>query len=107
MHSGYVWHTNTIRLTTKTPKPKHGDWLRCGAHCKRTGRPCWTRALKNGRCKYRSGLSTGPKSPEGKGRALANLKLFKRRRYLRQIDTSIIYVYTDLLAQRHDMAPCE
>lgn len=47
---------------------------RCGARCKRSGQPCKARALANGRCRFHGGLSTGPKTPEGKARALANLR---------------------------------
>jgi hypothetical protein len=32
------------------------------------------KALANGRCRLHGGLSTGPKTEEGKERALANLK---------------------------------
>ena len=46
----------------------------CGART-RTGAPCKnTRLLKNGRCRNHGGLSTGPRTDEGKARALANLK---------------------------------
>ena len=46
----------------------------CGAKT-RQGRPCKnTRIYKNGRCKNHGGLSTGPRTEEGKARALANLK---------------------------------
>ena len=47
----------------------------CGARRRRDGKPC--RALREPgrkRCKWHGGLSTGPKSPEGKARALANLR---------------------------------
>jgi hypothetical protein len=57
--------------------PMRGNWLRCGAHCKSTGNPCQVRVLANGRCKYHGGLSTGPKTSEGKAGALANLKQFR------------------------------
>lgn len=46
----------------------------CGAKT-RQGTPCRnTRLYKNGRCKNHGGLSTGPRTEEGKARALANLK---------------------------------
>jgi len=46
----------------------------CGAKT-RQGMPCKnTRLYKNGRCKNHGGLSTGPRTEDGKARALANLK---------------------------------
>lgn len=45
----------------------------CGAKT-RQGTPCKnTRLYNNGRCKNHGGLSTGPRTEEGKTRALANL----------------------------------
>ena len=41
---------------------------RCGAYARTTGNPCLGRSLKNGRCKLHGGLSTGPKTLEGKKR---------------------------------------
>jgi len=43
-------------------KPKK----QCGAHARSTGRPCKAKALPNGRCKLHGGLSTGPRSAEGR-----------------------------------------
>jgi len=55
----------------------NGTKKMCGAKT-RQGAPCKnTRLYKNGRCKNHGGLSTGPRTAEGKARALANLK--KRR----------------------------
>jgi hypothetical protein len=68
------WRTDTIRFTTKVPRAKRGDWLRCGAHRQRDGQPCRARVLDSGRCKYDGKLSTGPKTPQGNARAVANLK---------------------------------
>ena len=34
---------------------------RCGAHSRRTGEPCRKWAMKNGRCKFHGGMSTGPR----------------------------------------------
>lgn len=73
-----------------TPYPSPDDWLlhrhprlwaklhqrRCGAHCKSTGMPCQAKAMVNGRCRYHGGLSTGPKTEEGRRRALANLRQY-------------------------------
>ncbi|HKF94498.1 MAG TPA: HGGxSTG domain-containing protein [Gammaproteobacteria bacterium] len=78
MSLGYDWCTDTIGYTPKTPRAKRGDWPRCRAHCQRDGQPCQARTLANGRCKYHGGLSTGPRTPAGKARALANLKQFRK-----------------------------
>ena len=40
----------------------------CGAYARTTGNPCLGRPLKNGRCKLHGGLSTGPKTINGKKR---------------------------------------
>ena len=50
---------------------------RCGAFARSTGKPCRMKALANGRCRLHGGLSTGPKTVEGKAKALANLKQYK------------------------------
>lgn len=50
----------------------------CGAARRRDGKPC--RALNvagRRRCRWHGGLSTGPKSGEGRLRALANLKQYQ------------------------------
>lgn len=47
--------------------------LICGARGKRTGRPCPQKGLyPNGRCRWHGGLSTGPRTPEGKARSMLN-----------------------------------
>jgi len=49
-------------------------WLTCGAKNRR-GLPCQCKELyENGRCKFHGGLSTGPKTPEGKARSLAAMR---------------------------------
>ncbi len=47
---------------------------RCGAKRKRDGGPCIARPLASGRCKVHGGMSTGPRMPEGRARAMANLR---------------------------------
>jgi hypothetical protein len=47
--------------------------IMCGAKTRRD-KPCVAKALPNGRCRNHGGLSTGPKTPEGKARSLAALK---------------------------------
>ena len=50
----------------------------CGAKTRRATR-CQRKALENGRCPNHGGLSTGPKTREGKLRALANLRQFQTK----------------------------
>lgn len=38
----------------------------CGAYARTTGQSCQATALGNGRCKNHGGLSTGPKTEQGK-----------------------------------------
>ena len=39
---------------------------RCCAHARSTGNPCKAKAMPNGRCKNHGGMSTGPKTTEGR-----------------------------------------
>ena len=54
---------------------------RCGAKTRpqRGGRPCRRKALRNGRCRNHGGMSTGPRTPKGRARALANLRQNRSR----------------------------
>lgn len=52
---------------------------RCCAHAKSTGKPCMAKAWANGRCCVHGGLSTGARTPEGKARAVQNLKQFHHK----------------------------
>ncbi len=46
----------------------------CGARNRR-GQPCeCKKLLRGGKCKFHGGMSTGPKTPEGKIKSLANLR---------------------------------
>jgi len=52
----------------------------CGARRRRDGKPC--QALNepgSSRCKWHGGLSTGPKTVEGRARSIRNLKQFKQK----------------------------
>jgi hypothetical protein len=51
---------------------------RCSAYARSTGLPCRAKALENGRCRNHGGLSTGPKTAEGKYKSILNLKNVKR-----------------------------
>ena len=50
----------------------------CGAYARSTGLPCKAMGLENGRCRNHGGLSTGPKTKEGKLKSILNLKNVKR-----------------------------
>jgi len=61
-------------------RSRKGPTPRCGARRKYDGLPCQAQALpKSGRCRLHGGLSTGPKTPSGKARALANLRVGRTR----------------------------
>lgn len=51
--------------------PLRGE--RCEARTRR-GTACQCKAMANGRCKFHGGLSTGPKTEDGRKRAAANLR---------------------------------
>lgn len=54
------------------PFPEECKDMICGAKT-RAGTPCkLTGIYGNGRCKFHGGLSTGPKTPEGKKRSSMN-----------------------------------
>jgi hypothetical protein len=60
--------------------PPYLRGLTCGA-IKKNGKPCRMTTLgANGRCKFHGGASTGPRTPEGRARALENLKLGRLKR---------------------------
>lgn len=60
--------------------PRYLRGLACGA-TKKNGEPCRMTTLgANGRCKFHGGASTGPRTPEGRARALENLKLGRLKR---------------------------
>ena len=46
----------------------------CKAFARSTGKPCMCKALSNGRCRLHGGLSTGPKTTEGKTKIAAATK---------------------------------
>lgn len=60
--------------------PAYLRGLTCGA-IKKNGKPCGSTALgTSGRCKFHGGASTGPRTDEGRARALENLKLGRLKR---------------------------
>ena len=66
-------HAHVMGYDMNSVKKMCGAKTRQGTSCKNT------RLYKNGRCKNHGGLSTGPRTEEGKARALANLKKPKER----------------------------
>lgn len=61
-------------------RPAYLHNLTCGARSL-SGEPCRMTALfENGRCIWHGGKSTGPRSPEGRAKALENLKLGRLKR---------------------------
>lgn len=72
----------TVAGSTRRGVPPDYDGsnpLLCNAKT-RTGRPCRAVALPNGRCKWHGGMCTGPKTPEGKAKCMANLPWAKKRK---------------------------
>jgi hypothetical protein len=50
----------------QNPLPMHAS-PRCGAHSRRTGRPCKNGAMANGRCRMHGGKSAGAPKGEANG----------------------------------------
>lgn len=60
--------------------PSYLRGLTCGA-IRKNGKPCGSTTLcANGRCKFHGGASTGPRTPEGRAKALENLKRGRLKR---------------------------
>lgn len=61
-------------------RKKQAARVTCGAKRHRDGQPCQAKSEPGKkRCRFHGGRSTGPKTPEGKARALANLKRGRTR----------------------------
>ena len=59
----------------------------CGAKRRRDGKPCQALSVPGKhRCKWHGGCSTGPKTVDGKARALDNLRQGRRRRPLSETE---------------------
>lgn len=53
--------------------------VQCGAKRHRDGQPCQAKSEPGKRrCRFHGGRSTGPKTPEGRARALANLRQYRK-----------------------------
>jgi hypothetical protein len=57
------------RLKNGNPSGNPHVAPRCGARARRTGAPCRSPAMKNGRCRMHGGRSTGPKTDEGRAKS--------------------------------------
>lgn len=54
--------------------------LCCGARRKRDGEPCEGGVVPGRtRCRFHGGMSTGPRTPEGKARSFDNLRQWRER----------------------------
>jgi len=70
------------RRRPRSKRPKLAARPRCGARC-RDGHACTAPAVwlpgasapRNGRCSMHGGLSTGPRSPEGRAKARESIAL--------------------------------
>lgn len=78
MNSDENWAHRALTLTAPHAGIKGFGDPRCGAFARSTGKPCEAKALENGRCRNHGGLSTGPRTVEGRARARANLKQSRR-----------------------------
>jgi len=65
---GVFPHTMRARGGVLGENGKHAQRQTCGART-RKGAPCRARAINGkGRCKFHGGMSTGPRTPEGRAR---------------------------------------
>jgi hypothetical protein len=71
------------RLKNDNPRGDLSAVKKCGART-RNGGACCSPAMRNGRCRLHGGLSTGPKTPEGRHRI--RLALLKHGRYTKQAE---------------------
>lgn len=60
-----------MRETDYVPPRWFRRQILCDAHARTTGKPCRASAMRNGRCKLHGGMSTGPRTPEGRARCIA------------------------------------
>jgi hypothetical protein len=90
---------NPTNAVAETQVLKANAAPRCGAHSKRTGKPCQGAAMPNGRCKLHGGKSTGSRTPEGLERSRrAN---WKHGYYSREAKAERSRVRTAILALRY------
>ena len=75
-----------VGVKHKREEPPHGELPRCGAKT-RSGGVCGHYAMKNGRCRYHGGKSTGARNPH---RALKHGRYTKEAVLERKVIAEII-----------------
>lgn len=71
------WARQHIQADNAFARSSPGKGELCGAKT-RTGEPCKRKAGIRGRCPNHGEKSTGAKTPEGRARALSNLRQFRK-----------------------------
>lgn len=73
--SGIFQDLRPTRASKSGRELRKWERVPCGGKRRRDGQPCQALSVPGKRrCKWHGGASTGPKTPEGKARALANLR---------------------------------
>jgi hypothetical protein len=72
--SGISVHIPRVRVRAN----KFGPRVICGGRRRRDGKPCAALSVPGKRrCRWHGGMSTGPKTPEGKAKVMRNLPRFR------------------------------
>lgn len=78
-----AYESGQFTALQKAGRPDMPAWqatrrVNCGAKRHRDGQPCQAKSEPGKRrCRFHGGRSTGPRTPEGKARALANLRQYR------------------------------
>lgn len=78
-----AYESGQFTALQKAGRPDMPAWqatrrVTCGAKRHRDGQPCQAKSEPGKRrCRFHGGRSTGPRTPEGKARALANLRQYR------------------------------
>jgi len=67
-----------LKALIRRQQPQEPVRRTCGARTRR-GTPCRALGLANGRCRNHGGLSTGPRTAEGKAKAAEALRRYRER----------------------------
>lgn len=80
-----AYESGQLTALQKNGRPDKPVWqatrrVTCGAKRHRDGQPCQAKSEPGKRrCRFHGGRSTGPRTPEGRARALANLRQYRKR----------------------------